>query len=105
MENLIMTDKRDWRHFYQDPRWKKARSNFLAVNKICNFCGGKSNVVDHITPHKGNWSLFCNQRNWQPLCKLCHDSAKKKMENRGLKAIGANEDGFPIDPDHLWNQK
>lgn len=99
-----MVENRSWRDFYQDPRWKKSRAKFLAVNKVCNFCGGKSSLVDHITPHKGDWILFMTQRNWQPLCKLCHDSAKQKMERRGLKAIGANEDGFPIDPDHPWNK-
>ena len=30
-------------------------------------------VVDHIIPHRGNQRLFWDMKNWQPLCKDCHD--------------------------------
>ncbi|WP_338056068.1 HNH endonuclease signature motif containing protein [Thermanaerosceptrum fracticalcis] len=30
-------------------------------------------VVDHIRPHKGDYELFWDESNWQPLCKQCHD--------------------------------
>lgn len=105
MENT----NRPWRvgqnNFYNDKLWLKTRAKFLSRNKVCNFCGGKATVVDHIKPHRGNYALFINERNWQPLCKLCHDSAKQKAERRGLDHIGVDENGFPIDPSHLWNQK
>lgn len=100
---------RFWRargnNFYNDKLWLKLRAKFLAKNKTCTFCGDKATVVDHIVPHKGNYSLFINDRNWQSLCKLCHDSAKQKAERRGLNQIGVDENGIPLDPSHLWNQK
>jgi 5-methylcytosine-specific restriction endonuclease McrA len=37
-------------------------------------------VVDHIIPHKGDKALFWDEKNWQPLCKYCHDSIKAKEE-------------------------
>ena len=30
-------------------------------------------VVDHVIPHRGNKQLFWDEKNWQPLCKSCHD--------------------------------
>ena len=30
-------------------------------------------VVGHIIPHRGNQKLFWDEKNWQPLCKDCHD--------------------------------
>lgn len=30
-------------------------------------------VLDHIEPHKGDWSKFWDRTNWQGLCKACHD--------------------------------
>ena len=30
-------------------------------------------VVDHIVPHRGDPRLFWDEKNWQPLCKECHD--------------------------------
>lgn len=57
-------------------------------------------VVDHIVPHKGDQTLFWNEANWQPLCKLCHDSLKQKQEHG--KAVGCDVSGLPIDPEHHW---
>jgi 5-methylcytosine-specific restriction protein A len=99
--------KRPWRstkgNFHNNKDWLSSRSRFLTVNPKCNFCGVKSTIVDHITPHKGDWVLFMNQNNWQALCKLCHDSAKQKAERRGLKRIGSDLNGFPTDPDSPWS--
>ncbi|WP_456297628.1 HNH endonuclease signature motif containing protein [Kineothrix alysoides] len=33
----------------------------------------KATVVDHVIPHRGDPILFWDKRNWQPLCKTCHD--------------------------------
>jgi 5-methylcytosine-specific restriction endonuclease McrA len=53
--------------------WRKARSEFLAAHPTCRKCGWPATVVDHVTPHKGDHSLFWNRSNWQSLCKPCHD--------------------------------
>ena len=61
-----------------DRKWRDARASFLRHNPLCVQCfsDGKlkpATVVDHIVPHRGDPDLFWNQRNWQPLCKSCHD--------------------------------
>jgi 5-methylcytosine-specific restriction enzyme A len=56
-----------------DAQWRNARDQFLREHPTCASCGWPSIVVDHIAPHKGDQSLFWNRRNWQALCKPCHD--------------------------------
>ena len=61
-----------------DTRWRKARKAFLQLHPLCAECmkEGKltpATVVDHIVPHRGAPRLFWDEKNWQPLCKDCHD--------------------------------
>jgi 5-methylcytosine-specific restriction protein A len=58
--------------------WRKARLEWLAENPICRECERKgrtsaASVVDHVIPHRGDQRLFWSRRNWQSLCKPCHD--------------------------------
>ena len=58
--------------------WRRARKAFLQKHPLCAECGkaGKltpATVVDHIIPHRGDKRLFWDEKNWQPLCKSCHD--------------------------------
>lgn len=56
-------------------------------------------VADHITPHRGDHTLFFDYENTQSLCDHCHSSAKQSEERIGYsKEIGI--DGLPIDPKH-----
>jgi 5-methylcytosine-specific restriction protein A len=73
-------------------RWQLARIYFLMQYPLCAECGknGKvvsATVVDHIIPHKGNQELFWDTRNWQPLCKRCHDVKTVKEDG----AFGNNK--------------
>lgn len=61
-----------------DSRWRSARKKFLQEHPFCTKCHENnklipSTVVDHIIPHRGNQLLFWDRKNWQPLCKQCHD--------------------------------
>nr|DAZ00322.1 MAG TPA: HNH endonuclease [Caudoviricetes sp.] len=61
-----------------DHKWQVARRRYLQNNPLCAACMKKdrlepATVVDHIIPHRGNPRLFWDERNWQPLCKSCHD--------------------------------
>ena len=61
-----------------DGKWRSARRQFLKRNPLCADCmkAGKvtpATVVDHIIPHRGDKKLFWDEKNWQPLCKDCHD--------------------------------
>lgn len=61
-----------------DSRWRKSRKRFLNANPLCVECLKvdrlvEATVVDHIIPHRGDKKLFCDENNWQALCKSCHD--------------------------------
>ena len=56
---------------------RRAR-RFLRRNPLCVECLKRgriapATVVDHIVPHRGDEKLFWDERNWQALCKACHD--------------------------------
>ncbi len=59
-------------------KWQKARKTYLREHPLCVKCmaEGKlteATVVDHIRPHRGDPVLFWDKKNWQSLCKPCHD--------------------------------
>jgi 5-methylcytosine-specific restriction endonuclease McrA len=74
-------------------------------------------VVDHVKPHRlgealasgdeatieAARALFWDRKNWQGLCKLCHDSVKQAQEKSGM-VRGCGLDGVPIDGNHHWNR-
>lgn len=69
--------------------WQKARKFFLKRHPWCARCKEKgrlvpATVVDHIKPHRGDLDLFWNEKNWQPLCKSCHDH-KTMTEDRDIE--------------------
>ena len=69
--------------------WQKARRFFLKRHPWCVRCKEKgrlvpATVVDHIKPHRGNPDLFWDEKNWQPLCKSCHDH-KTMTEDREIR--------------------
>lgn len=82
-------------------KWRKARESFLWRNPLCAYCEREgriepATVVDHKIPHKGDKKLFWDRTNWQPLCKRCHDSIKRREETgTDLQPIGL--DGWPVD--------
>ena len=87
-------------------KWRKAREDFLSKNPLCvdHKCLGRvvvATVVDHIVPHNGDQKLFWDRKNWQPLCKVCHDSHKQRLEKSGA-VVGCDARGFPIDSNHHW---
>lgn len=61
-----------------DSKWRNERLVYLKTYPLCARCAKKgivepATVVDHIIPHRGNKKLFWDKKNWQPLCKKCHD--------------------------------
>jgi 5-methylcytosine-specific restriction protein A len=64
-------------------RWQRYRAWFLAQNCACRECGRAATVVDHIRPHRGDYDLFWDELNHQPLCKRCHDQ-KTAREDGGF---------------------
>lgn len=76
-----------------DARWRKARAVFLRAHPLCmcSECAAlgrllPATVVDHIKPHRGDLTLFWDQRNWQAMAKRCHDS-KTAREDGGFGRV------------------
>jgi 5-methylcytosine-specific restriction protein A len=89
-------------------KWQKARLDFLSKNPLCVEHGKRglvvaATVVDHIVAHKNDLKLFWDRKNWQALCKHCHDSHKQRLEKSGV-VIGCALNGVPIDSNHHWNK-
>lgn len=68
-------------------RWQKASKGFLLAHPLCadpfkdhGNAPRAAAVTDHIVPHKGDMGLFWNPKNWQPLCKACHDKKTAKED-------------------------
>ena len=66
-------------------KWQQARIGYLAKHPLCAMCERDglvtaATVVDHITPHHGDMTLFWDANNWQPLCKPHHDGEKQREE-------------------------
>ena len=78
--------------------WQKARDAFLRVHPFCEMeCAeagvvSAAEVVDHITPHRGDLRLFWDRANWQPGCKPCHDR-KTAREDGGFGRPRAEGEG------------
>lgn len=63
-----------------DADWKREREAYLLAHPwcMCESCRGskrprRSEVVDHIIPHRGDQALFWDRSNWQAMAKRCHD--------------------------------
>ena len=75
--------------------WRTARERFLRRNPLCVECLKRgriapATVVDHIVPHRGDEKLFWDERNWQALCKACHDPQNRKwIVASGVTALTA----------------
>ena len=73
---------RHWTDWYSSREWSKYRYRFLHHNPKCYACGQKSEVVDHVKPHKGDVSLFEETTNHIPLCNVCHNTITAKFDSK-----------------------
>lgn len=89
---------------YRSKQWRIHARRFLGLNPHCIYCGADSQVVDHIIPHKKNLYLFWSVSNWQPLCRTCHNSVKRRMDN-GKQIGGCDDNGNLINPHPDWNRR
>lgn len=76
------SEKYHW--MYSLPIWRDdLRPAQLLREPFCRECAKagrrvRATVVDHIVPHRGNWTLFVDPANHQSLCKYHHD--RKTMQ-------------------------
>lgn len=84
-----MASNSQWHNLYNTKRWYRLRYHQLQKQPLCEFHLKRNqivsaSIVDHVTPHKGDDSLFHDPDNLQSLCKRCHDSVKQRMEKGGM---------------------
>lgn len=101
-----MAEYSEHHHLY-GAKWRRISQHYLVLNPFCVYCEQLgtvelATVVDHKIPHKGDKQLFWDRKNWQGLCKPCHDGPKAKLEASG-HLVGNDLQGDPIDPGHPWN--
>lgn len=85
--------------FYNSLPWWKLRAKVAKRAYRCALCAtpfrkGEVKVVDHIVRRKARPDLALEESNLQVLCKTCHDSVKKRMEN-GKQILKVGLDGWP----------
>jgi len=79
-----------WRAWYKTARWQRLRWKVLVRDLFaCQMTGcGRVEpdtsklVADHITPHRGDATLFWDETNLQTLCADCHNRIKQSQERR-----------------------
>lgn len=93
----------DYHAWYTLPVWtRKLRPQQLVREPFCRVCAReypagdprsrtRATVVDHIVPHRGDWSLFVDPSNHQSLCKHHHDqkTAREQLMDRREKWAGS----------------
>ena len=68
-----------WRRWYSLPVWTDdLRPAQLLREPWCRECARhgvrtRATVVDHVTPHRGDWQMFIDPANHQSLCERCHN--------------------------------
>ena len=75
-------------------QWQKARARYLKAHPLCVQClkeghAVTATVVDHIRPHRGDPVLFWDEKNWQSLCKPCHE----KRHGTKITILSIGSDG------------
>jgi 5-methylcytosine-specific restriction protein A len=66
-----------------DSKWEQARAAYLASHRTCVRCGAPATIVNHRIAHKGDMKLFWDRKNWEAVCKPCHDGPIQREEARG----------------------
>ena len=100
------------KRLYKTARWQRLREDHLRRHPLCQCPHHKgkdpaavADVVDHITPHRGDARLFHDPRNLQSMQKQCHDRFKQQEEKGGAGFWrGCSVNGEPLDNSHPWHE-
>ncbi len=80
-----------WAWMYATTAWQSMRIAVLSEESLCRACDAAGLTesaidVDHIVDHRGDWGLFLDRENLQPLCKSCHGA-----KTRAGRATGGGQ--------------
>src|SRR5262245_2700276 len=92
-----------WHHLYCTTMWRKRTKHQLRSQPLCEMCLKEGASMLQRSQTTSSHIKVINKNSssaeLQSLCKLHHESAKKREEARGYSTrIGA--DGWPVDPRH-----
>lgn len=83
-----------WHDWYKLRVWtRQLRPQQLLREPFCRVCAAqgkreRATEVDHITPHRGRWSLFVDPANLQSLCHTCHSAKTMRELNASMQENG-----------------
>jgi 5-methylcytosine-specific restriction protein A len=108
MRDQRSAEAQQWRGLYSLAAWRIARKAQLRQQPLCELClklkrHTPATVVNHRTPHKGDWKLFTEPTNHQSVCKPHHDGSIQSEERRGYTGE-CDVDGWPTDRRHPANR-
>ena len=100
-------EARAYRGLYKTAAWRQIRLAHLQSNPLCAMClkGGRkthARNVNHVTPHKGDWSLFISGP-LESLCDAHHNRDVQGVERRGF-SLQVDTNGYPVSPNHPANR-
>ncbi|MCU0938497.1 MAG: hypothetical protein MUC86_05010 [Burkholderiaceae bacterium] len=77
----------EFSYLYGFARWRRLRLRQLQREPLCRVCQQEGRITlaticDHVAPHRGDMARFWGGP-FQSLCKRCHDSTKKAIEQSG----------------------
>ncbi len=84
-------------------QWRAIRRAQLERFPLCEDCNDPANEVDHRT---NDTSKNLIGDDLASMCKPCH-SRRTAARERGIvpRIIGCDVDGWPLDPNHPWNNE
>lgn len=79
LPSVARKSPRSYHDWYKMAIWRGLRRRQLDRQPLCEACLRKdriepATVVDHIRPHRGDWTLFTDPENLQSLSEACHNS-------------------------------
>lgn len=83
-----------WHDWYKLPVWtRQLRPQQLLREPFCRVCAAQgkreyATEVDHITPHRGRWSVFVDPANLESLCHTCHSAKTMRELNASMQENG-----------------
>jgi 5-methylcytosine-specific restriction protein A len=94
------TQAHQWDHLYDSRRWRRLAELHRKIEPCCRMCDLKGivtavEIVDHVTPHRGNMKLFYESE-LQSLCRRCHADKTNLEQGRRLRPV-IGTDGWPIE--------
>jgi hypothetical protein len=93
----MVAQRQDYDRWYKTARWQRLRREQLNKERFCRMCLPvlvPATICDHVEPHKGDEAKFWSGP-FQSLCKLHHDSDKKRIEHGGTPKPVIGVDGWP----------